>query len=64
MQIRNEAERDVAVARVQELSGCLKHSAEERELEALADAIDDYDRTARTSQNANVGVRQPRTEHA
>jgi hypothetical protein len=41
--ITNEAERQAAFERSQELIGCIHDSDEQRELEALSDAIEAYD---------------------
>lgn len=45
--IRNDAELVIAIERAQELTGCTCGSEEERELEAIVDAIDVYAAIAR-----------------
>jgi hypothetical protein len=41
--IKNEEERKSAIERARELTGCTRGSEEERELQALIDAIAEYD---------------------
>ena len=50
MQITTDAEREAALDRAQELMGALEGAAEERELEELSDALEEWDHRASVRQ--------------
>ncbi len=50
--IRNDVELLAAVDRAQELLGCVEGSAEQRELEEIAEAVEQYTQLALAQRNA------------